>query len=169
MTSRRAERRLPQVVGRPSRRLLLVLLVVLSTAGTTWFSGASFTSASNTSVPVTAAADYYPPKVALQSPGAVITGTVQVTATSTDSASAITMVRIERAPLGSTTWTELCTDTVAPYACSWDTTTVTDGDYQLRATSTDAAGFSATSTVLTTRVANAAEVILSDVAPSVRG
>ncbi|MGA8846524.1 MAG: Ig-like domain-containing protein, partial [Nocardioides sp.] len=96
-------------------------------------------------------------------------GTVQVTATSTDSASAITMVRIERAPLGSTTWTALCTDTVAPYACSWDTTTVTDGDYQLRATSTDAAGFSATSSTLATRVANAAEVVLTDLPGNVRG
>lgn len=169
MTSHRAERRLPRVVGRPSRRLLLVLLVVLTTAGTTWFSGASFTSASNTAATVSAAADYYPPTVAVLSPGAIVTGTVQVSATSTDTASAITAVRIERAPLGSGTWTALCTDTVAPYACPWDTTTVADGDYQLRATSTDAAGFSATSTVVTTRVSNAAQVVLTDVAPFVRG
>ena len=43
----RAARR-ASVVGRPSRRLLAVLLVVLVTAGTTWFSGASFTSSSFT-------------------------------------------------------------------------------------------------------------------------
>ncbi len=169
MTSHRAARRLPRVGGRPSRRLLVVLVVVLTAAGTTWFSGASFTSASNTLVTVGAAADYYPPAVTVFSPGAVVSGTVQVTATSTDSASAITGVRIERSPAGSTTWTPLCTDNTSPYACPFDTTQVADGDYQLRAIATDAAGFSATSQAVTTRVANAANVVLSDIAAAVRG
>ena len=74
MSQHRATRR-SRVVGRPPRRLLGVLVVALVVAGTTWFSGASFTSASFAGVSVNAAADYHPPKVTLHDPAAVVNGT----------------------------------------------------------------------------------------------
>ena len=164
----RAARR-ASVVGRPSRRLLAVLLVVLVTAGTTWFSGASFTSSSFTWATVGAAADYHPPTVAVTSPGGTVSGTVTVQATASDSASGVASVRLEHAAVGSASWTTLCTDTTAPYSCPWSTTLVADGDYRLRALATDVAGFSATSAEVTTRVANPASVTLTTVPDIVRG
>lgn len=160
------------VVGRLSRRqlvLLAVLATVLATAGTTWLTGATFTSSTNGQVVVGAAADYHPPTVAVTSPGATVTGTVQVQATASDTASGVASVRIEYAAAGSSTWTALCTATTSPYACAWNTLLVADGDYQLRAIATDVAGFTATSAVVTTRVANPATVVLTDVPAVVRG
>lgn len=171
MSDHRAARR-TSVVGRLSRRqlaVLAVLVTVLATAGTTWFTGASFTSTTFGQVLVRAADDYKPPTVAVTSPGATVSGTVQVQATASDTASGVAQVRIEVAPAGSSTWTQLCTDTTSPYACPWNTLLVADGDYQLRAIATDVAGFTATSAVVTTRVANPATVALATVPDVVRG
>ena len=55
-----------------------VLVVALVVAGTTWFSGASFTSSSFTWATVGAAADYHPPTVAVTSPGATVSGTLNM-------------------------------------------------------------------------------------------
>jgi hypothetical protein len=158
-----------RVVGRPSLRLLGVLLVVLVTAGTTWFSGASFTSGSGTLARVGAAADYHPPTVSVTSPGATVKGAVQVQAVAADTGSGVARVVIEYAAAGSSTWTALCTDPTAPYACAWDTTKVNDGDYQLRATATDNVGTTATSTTVTTRVANPVAVVLTTIPDVVKG
>lgn len=168
MSQHRAPQRV-SMIGRPSRRLLVVLIALLVTAGTTWFSGASFTSASSTSSTVRAADDYYPPRVALTSPGATVNGTIAVSATASDTGSGVAQVVIQYAATGSSTWTTLCTDTSAPYSCSWDTATVADGDYQLRAIATDKVGTSATSSVVATKVANPAAVTLSTIADIVRG
>lgn len=162
-----------RVLGRPSLRLvgivLAVLVVVTVTAGTTWFSGATFTAGSGTLARVGAAADYHPPTVSVTSPGATVQGVVQVRATAADTGSGVASVRIEQAPAGSSSWTTLCTATTTPYACAWDTTKVADGDYQLRATATDLVGTSATSAIVSTRVANPASVDLATIADAVRG
>lgn len=170
MATPRAARRLPRTgSGTVPLRIVVALGLVLVAAGTTWFTGATFTASSTTVSTVSAAADFYPPTVTVASPGAVVTGTVEVTATATDSASAVTGVTIEYAASGSAAWTALCTDGTAPYTCAWDTTKVADGDHQLRATATDAAGFTGTSAVVSTRVANAASVELKEVADNSRG
>lgn len=162
-----------RVLGRPSLRLLgaalTVLVVVMVTAGTTWFSGASFTAGSNTLARVGAASDYHPPRVSVTSPGATVQGAVQVQAVASDTGSGVNRVVIEYAAAGSVTWTPLCTDTISPYACAWDTTKVSDGDFRLRATATDNVGTATTSTVVTTRVANPATVELATIADVVRG
>ncbi|MET1058209.1 MAG: Ig-like domain-containing protein [Nocardioides sp.] len=102
-------------------------------------------------------------------PGTPLSGTVTVAATASDARSAVASVDIQRAPNGSSTWTTICTDNVAPYSCSWVTTGVTDGTYQLRAVATDTAGYSATSTSVTTTVVNSATVTLTPVDGVVRG
>jgi hypothetical protein len=75
----------------------------------------------------------------MEDPGAYLSGTVALTATA-NSTAGITSVRIDRAPSGTTTWTAVCTDTTAPYGCSLDTTTLTDGLYDFRAVLVDKTG-----------------------------
>jgi signal peptidase I len=92
--------------------------------------------------------------VSVDDPGAFLSGTVQLTAQGSSSAG-ITSVRIQRAAAGTTTWTDVCTDTVAPYSCAWSTTAVADGLYDLRAVMLDQSGRVTTSaTVAGRRVDN---------------
>jgi hypothetical protein len=88
--------------------------------------------------------------VSIDDPGAWLTGTVVVGAQASSSAG-IASVRIQRAPTGTGTWTDLCTDATAPYSCSWNTTTVGDGSYDLRAVLLDSRGTSTTSAVVSAR------------------
>lgn len=110
------------------------------------------------------------PAVDLTDPGALLSGTVTLTATATDTGSGVATVRFQRSPAGSGTWTDLCTTTTGPYTCAFDTRTVADGAYDLRAIATDLAGNSATSVVPNRRVDNAPlAVVLVDVPAAVRG
>ncbi|QCX28494.1 Ig-like domain-containing protein [Nocardioides jishulii] len=74
----------------------------------------------------------------------LMTGTVQVTAAASSTAD-VAQVRFQYAVDGSSTWTDLCTDTAAPWSCAWDTTTVPNGTYSLRAVMVDGLGRSLTS------------------------
>lgn len=88
--------------------------------------------------------------VSLEDPGAYLSGTVPLSATASSSAG-ITSIRIQRAPAGTTTWTDICTDIVTPFTCSWATTAVTDGLYDLRAVMLDKGGRTTISTTVTGR------------------
>ena len=88
--------------------------------------------------------------VSMEDPGAFLSGTTTLTA-SASSTAGVTSVRIDRAPTGTTTWTPVCTDTTSPYSCSWDTTTVADGLYDLRAVLVDGKGVATTSATVTGR------------------
>jgi hypothetical protein len=68
-----------------------------------------------------------------------------------NSTAGVTSVRIQRAPNGTTTWTDVCTDTTAPYTCSWNTTTVADGLYDFRAILVDGTGKVTTSVTVSAR------------------
>lgn len=76
-----------------------------------------------------------------------LTGTVTVAATAASTAG-VASVRIQVAPTGSSTWTDLCTDTSSPYSCTWDTTTVANGSYSVRGILVDGKGASLTSAVV---------------------
>ena len=154
------------------RRLLLVVVATLLgavAASGVQFSTAAYTATSTAPVTVTAANDWTPPTVAMTDPGSPLSGTVTVAATAADARSSVASVTLQRAPNGSSTWTTICTATVAPYSCSWVTTAVADGTYQLRAIATDTAGYSATAAAVSTIVVNAATVALTRVADPVRG
>lgn len=88
--------------------------------------------------------------VSLNDPGAYLNGTVTLTANA-NSTAGVSSVRIQRAPSGTTTWSDVCTDTTAPYSCSWDTTAVADGLYDLRAVLVDGTGRTTVSTVVSAR------------------
>ena len=77
--------------------------------------------------------------VSVNDPGTYLNGTVTLSAAA-NSTAGVASVTIQRAPAGTSTWTDVCTDTTAPYTCSWNTTTVADGTYSLRAVLVDGTG-----------------------------
>jgi hypothetical protein len=93
------------------------------------------------------------PTAGLTDPGSPLRGTITLNATGTDTGgSGVLNVAIERSPAGAGIWTNICTDATSPYSCSWNTMGVTDGGYDLRAVTTDNAGNSTNSTVVSNRV-----------------
>jgi chitinase len=128
-------------------RTLLTLLVALSLAGGITASGADFTasSASPGSTFVTAA-DFNTVAVSLGALAATLTGAVPVAATAS-SGRGIASVTFQSAPAGTSDWVDICTDTTASYGCSWTTTALADGSYDVRAVATDAGGYTRTSTI----------------------
>jgi Bacterial Ig domain len=105
------------------------------------------------------------PTASLTNPGTTLSGTRTISASGTDTGgSGVAGVLIEYRTSSSGSWTAICTDSTAPYSCAWNTTAVADGLYDLRSTTTDNAGNSRTSTVLTSRrVDNTAPTVsLSD-------
>ncbi|MDX6412280.1 MAG: large repetitive protein, partial [Gaiellaceae bacterium] len=94
---------------------------------------------SRTSSNVFVTVDNLAPTISLNAP-ADASGTVTLTA----SASAdTTSVEFQRRS-GAGPWTPMVTDNSAPFQASFDTTTVTDGTYDLRAIATDGAGHTTT-------------------------
>jgi hypothetical protein len=91
------------------------------------------------------------PTATMTDPGAYLRATVTLGATASDGGSGVASVTIQRSPAGLGTWTDVCTDTTSPYSCSFDTTAVSDGVYDLRAVATDAAGNSTSSAVVANR------------------
>jgi hypothetical protein len=92
------------------------------------------------------------PTAGLTDPGSPLRGTVTLNAAGTDGGSGVLNVKIQRAPTGTSTWTDICSDAASPYACSWVTTGVSDGGYDLRAVTTDNAGNSTYSSTVVNRV-----------------
>lgn len=155
------------------RRLLVLLAAALCvgamSTGMPEVSSAAFTARSASTGVITAAADWTPPTVTLQSPGSPLKGTVSVTATAADPASGIASVSLQYLPANGASWVTVCAATAAPYSCAWSTTSVADGLYDLRAVATDNAGYSTTSSLVSTTVANNLLVVLGDPGDVVRG
>jgi len=158
---------------RPASRrpalLAAVALVLASALGLTGFSSATFTSTSSSTGSVSAASDWTGPTVTMQSPGTSVKGSVTLAATASDAESGVQSVAIQYQADGAATWTTLCTDTTAPYSCTWTTTTTGDGAYDLRAVATDNAGYTTTSDQVRTIVANNLLVTLGDPGDVVKG
>ena len=85
-----------------------------------------------------------------------IHGTLDVPYNAADGAgTGVATVTGQIRPTGGPTWSTLCTDSAAPYACTnLNTTTYTDGLYDLRATVVDGAGLSTTTAIVTVRIDN---------------
>jgi len=82
--------------------------------------------------------------VSVDDPGLYLRGTVTITANA-NAALGVASVRIQRQATGTSTWTDVCSDTTSPYACTWNSATVTDGGYSFRAILTDNLGVITTS------------------------
>ena len=121
---------------------------------TTDVAGNSFTSGATTM-----RVDNSAPAGSVTAPtdGASIRASIAVTSNSTDAGgSGVGTVTFQRSPLGLGSWTTINSDALAPYSIAFDTTAVVDGQYDLRAVTTDLAGNSFTSTLVTVTVDNAA-------------
>jgi hypothetical protein len=83
------------------------------------------------------------PSVSLTAPTGPLKGTVTLTGSASDSGLAATAIQYR--PTGTSGWTNVC----AAASCPWDTTSRTDGRYDLRITATDTAGNTSASTPVT--------------------
>lgn len=91
--------------------------------------------------------------VSLNDPGVLLSRTATLTAVASSTAG-VTSVRIQFTATGGSTWTDICTDTTAPYTCSWDTTRVPSAVYDLRAVLVDGSGRTTVSALETVPVDN---------------
>jgi hypothetical protein len=105
----------------------------------------------------------------LDDPGANLRLTATLTASAADAPSGVAEVVFQRAPAGGGTWTDLGTDTSAPYSVDFDTTAVADGVYDLRVRATDVAGNTGTAVVANRRVDNTPpSATMNDPGPNLR-
>jgi hypothetical protein len=102
-----------------------------------------------------------PPNVTLADPGADLRGTVTLTAAAGDPDGSVTQVAFQRKLTSGETWSDIALDATAPYQATFDTTTVADGTYDLRAVATDNGGATGSSTVADRRVDNTAPTVSS--------
>ena len=91
--------------------------------------------------------------------GAELTGTVAVSSDSADSGSGVASAEFQRRPAGGGAWTTIAVDSGAPYSVNWNTTALSDGDYDLRVITTDDAGNTLTSATRTVLVDNTAPTV----------
>ena len=77
------------------------------------------------------------PSVSLADPGAVVGGTISLTATTGGGAARVVFAV---SPAGAGTWTQIANDTIGPFGTPLDTSTLPDGLYDLRAVGYDALG-----------------------------
>ena len=144
------------------RRTLVALFLVIASATAT--SGATYTASSGNNQAFTAATDFgVHVSIAATTPANLrANAAIDVDASET-AGGTITQVVVERSPAGTNTWTTACTDTNgAPWQCSWDTTPVANGLYDLRARATNNNGYSRTSDPATRRVDNASPTLTMD-------
>ena len=124
------------------RRALVLLAAVglLAGAGVT-ASGADFThSSASPGNTFAASTNFNTVAVTVTDPGAALHGTVTLQSTAT-SERGIASVKYQSAPAGTSTWTDACTATTAPFSCDWNTAGVADGMRDLRAVAVDQAGY----------------------------
>jgi Bacterial Ig domain len=144
-----------------------LVLLLLAAAGTgVRPSGADFTAASTApATTATAAAQFDTLTVALADPGEPLGGAVTLTA-SAASDDGVAEVRLQRAAAGAGSWSDICAVTAAPYGCTWSTTALPDGAYDLRAVATDGTGRTRATTPLRRTVDNTAPTVaLTDPGP----
>ncbi len=106
--------------------------------------------------------DNTPPTGSLDALGRHSSGTVEVRGPATDALSGVAGWQLEIKPTGSGSWENACLAQSVPlesdvYGCSVDTTLLTDGSYQLRATLTDNAGNTHATSPVSTHIDNHGE------------
>ena len=110
-----------------------------------------------TTAPITVHVDSTAPTVTFANPGANLSGTVGLTAT-TAGPDAVS-VSFDESAAGANTWQTISTDNASPWTASFDTRTVGDGLYDIRATAVDALGNVGTSVRTNIRIDNNAPSI----------
>ncbi len=108
-------------------------------------------------------ADQTPPTGVVTAPSAnsIVRGSIPVTSDSADAGSGVASARFQLSPHSANTWTTIAAaDTTPPYGVTWDTSTTSDGLYDLRVVTTDNVGNSfASPLVMNVRVDNTAPAL----------
>jgi hypothetical protein len=93
------------------------------------------------------------PTSTLANPTNTLSGNVALSGTAADAGSGVAAWIAQYSAAGANSWTDACSDTVTPFTtCTWATTGVMDGRYDLRALVLDVAGNQTASTVRTNKV-----------------
>jgi hypothetical protein len=111
-----------------------------------------------TTAPVQVHVDSTPPTVSLASPGASVSGGITLTATTGGSADHVVFAA---SPAGANSWTTIGTDSGTPWSQTFNTSSVPDGVYDLRATAYDTFDNSASDVVTGIRIDNSAPTLAS--------
>jgi hypothetical protein len=106
---------------------------------------------STTTGTVNITVDNFAPSITLSAPAPNVSGTITLGASADGDT---VQVAFERRPPGGGGWTTVGTDLSAPWSVAFDTSAVSDGNYELRAIAVDAGANSGTSTVVGTTVDN---------------
>jgi hypothetical protein len=108
-----------------------------------------------------------PSAAAITDPGSPLRGSVTLNGTGADANAGMASLRFEYKPSAGSTWSTACTDATppSPFSCSWDTTAVADGSYDLRSVAVDAAGNPRASTTVAARVVDNAGPVLTVTSP----
>lgn len=99
------------------------------------------------------------PVASITDPGAYVRGTITLGGTASDSGSGLASLALEGRALGDTVWGAVCSSTTSPLSCSYNTTTIPDGSYEIQLVATDNAGNQETTATVTTVVDNTAPTI----------
>jgi chitinase len=147
-------------------RLLLAVLATLALGGGVAASGADFTASSSSPGSAFAtAADFNTVTATISAPAGTLTGTQTISAT-VASDRGIASVKLQYAPTGTGDWADICNAA----SCPWNTATVADGGYDLRAVATDNAGYSRTSAGITRTLDNfSLAITLADPTANISG
>jgi hypothetical protein len=111
-----------------------------------------------TTDPVQVIVDNSGPTTAMNQVPACLSGTVGVGATASDAHSGISQVLFQNS-LNGIAWSDIISDTVAPYSASFDTTTVPDGAIWFRDIATNGVALTATSAPVQSRVDNTVPLV----------
>lgn len=132
---------------------LAALTAVIGGSGS---SSATFVQITHNSATVAAAEDWTAPTVQVTPPAGWVRGTTTVSVTASDDRSGIGTVDLQQRIVGGSAWQSICITTTAPYACTWNTSSLANGSsYDLRAVATDRAGNPTTSTSVRAGIDNA--------------
>src|SRR5215216_4281735 len=135
---------------------LAVIVVAAALSGGVGRSKATFVAHSDQAAAAFAAsAAFNGVSIALGDPGTPLRSTVPLSATASSDRTLVS-VTYQRSPAGAGTWTTICAPTAAPGDCTWDTTAVADGLYDLRAVALDASGYTRSDGIGSRRVDNTA-------------
>ena len=126
--------------------------------------GAALESLADSTESAAATSDATPPASAtINDPGSPLRASVALSGSAADAGPGVASLRMQYTPAGTSAWTSGCTAVVAPYSCSFDTTTTADGVYDVRALATDLAGnTTASATVANRRIDNTPPTVTMD-------
>jgi hypothetical protein len=114
---------------------------------------------SSSGATVTVHVDATAPTVALQDPGTPLAGSVTLNASV--GGSGATQVAFSVSPAGANVWKQIAVDPMAPWSTPFNTTTVADGLYDLRAVVSDSLGNTSQSVRNNIRIDNTAPTLVS--------